>query len=232
MEYTPYPITLISFLTHDTFILRVERRDASITYLPGDYSYIKNPHALTPLEERPFSIASSPTNTSYIEFCIKIYGDWTRQLSQLNPGALIHLSLPQHDTTLANTYTIVFLVGGVGIAPVMSMLRYIIDKRLKKEIIIIYGNKTEKDIIYLQELNDISASHPEVHITHILSEEPDGSPWKGKRGFITRDNILNASTDLRGASFYIFGNPVFITFALQALHELNIGEDRIINRKK
>ena len=147
MEYTSFEIRAISFVTPDTFILQVNQKNPRYEYSSGQYCYIQNPQALTPDESRPFSIASSPVMSAYVEFCVKIYGEWTRQLSQLKPGEHVLLSAPQNDTRLVEDPYIVFLVGGVGIAPVMSMLRYVVHTGINKNITFIYGNKTEKDII-------------------------------------------------------------------------------------
>lgn len=220
MEYTTHKITSLSFITHDTFILQVNNSEFSLIYSSGEYCYIKNPRALTPEEERPFSIASSPLNTSYIEFCIKIYGEWTRQLSQLTPGTEILVSSPQKDIALVDVDYLIFLVGGVGIAPVMSMVRCLIDRGSKKDIVILYGNKTEKDIIYREELKAISLAHPHIHIVHVLSEEPEHSNWKGERGFLTHE-LLSREVDLnRNPYFYMYGNPMFLKIAKKLVDEI------------
>ena len=220
MEYISFRIRAISFTTTDTFILQVEQKNPVYEYSSGQYCYIRNPQSTTPDESRPFSIASSPNTSTYIEFCVKIYGDWTRQLSRLKPGDHVLLSPPQDDTRLVADPYIVFLVGGVGIAPVMSMLRHVVHTSINKNITFIYGNKTEKDIIYRQELESISRSHPEIHIVHILSEEPADSEWKGERGFLTKELVQKYVDITKNPHYYLFGNPVFLSIAREIVSKL------------
>jgi NAD(P)H-flavin reductase len=213
MEYTSFEIRAISFVTPDTFILQVNQQNPRYEYSSGQYCYIQNPQSLTPDESRPFSIASPPLASASIEFCVKIYGEWTRQLSQLKPGEHILLSLPQDDTKLVDNPFLVFLVGGVGIAPVISMLRHVVYTGISKNITVMYGNKTAKDIIYRQELESIASAYREIKIIHILSEEPDDSNWKGERGLLTNELVRKYVDITKDPFYYIYGNPIFIGIA-------------------
>lgn len=213
MELKAHTIKNISFITHDTFILHIDISESGFQFKSGDYCFIQNKFSATPEEKRPFSIASSPTDTSQIEFCIKIYGDWTRQLSTLRPGQLVYVSDPQDDSHLVDEDYLVFLVGGVGIAPVMSMIRYLVDTHSTKQIILIYGNKTERDIIYRSELNKIISQYSYIQVVHVLSEEPADSVWKGERGFLTEELLLREVDLSKHPYFYSYGNPMFLQIA-------------------
>lgn len=220
MELKAHTIKNISFITHDTFLLQIDISAKDFRYKSGDYCYIQNRTSTLPNEQRPFSIASSPTETSFIEFCIKIYGDWTRQLSTLQPGQTLYLSDPQDDSHLVDEDYLVFLVGGVGIAPVMSMIRCLVDTHSTKEILLIYGNKTERDIIYRKELHQITSRHPDLKVVHVLSEEPADSAWKGERGFFTKE-LLEKEVDLsKHPYFYTYGNPMFLQIARKLVSQL------------
>ncbi len=231
MELKAHTIKNISFITHDTFLLQIDLSAKDFRYKPGDYCYIQNKSSTLPDEQRPFSIASSPTEKTHIEFCIKIYGDWTRQLSRLQPGQTLYLSDSQSDAHLVDEDYIVFLVGGVGIAPVMSMIRYLVDTHSTKQIVLLYGNKTERDIIYKEKLHNVSRVNPNIRVIHVLSEEADFSDWKGERGLLSVSLIRDAVNVHNNPIFYIYGNPMFVNLARSIVSHMHLS-DNVVTRRK
>jgi ferredoxin-NADP reductase len=85
-------------------------------------------------------------------------------------------SFLQHDAK-----RLVFIAGGIGITPFMSMLRYIRDRKLKKELILFWANKMEKDIAFRDELEKMAAEMPSLRAIHILSRQEN---WPGEKGHI------------------------------------------------
>src|SRR5256885_1407486 len=94
--FTDFIIIENKYDTGDTFILRAKPKDAiPITpFQPGQYVKIKNPKSDKPDEEHIFSIASSPNTKDYLEFYIRVYGDWTKKLSEAQVGDIIQIEHP------------------------------------------------------------------------------------------------------------------------------------------
>lgn len=81
---------------------------------------------------------------------------------------------------------LIFIAGGIGITPFMSMLRYIHDRKLKRNITLIWGNKTERDIVFRDELEKITMGMPSLKVIHVMSEQDD---WPGEKGLIDAEKL-------------------------------------------
>lgn len=227
MTYSPYIIHSKTRTAIDTYLYHLKPATTeTILFKPGQYVFLRNPQSSHPDEDHPFSIASSPLQTGSLEFCIKSLGDWTKELENMSLGSLLHLSEPHGsftwDTSILHG---VFLLGGIGISPIMSMLRFMGDMKLKPEsLIMLYGNRTPSTAAYVQELKDLQHVLPTLKIVDIYSHLSDTDPWEGYRGFITRD-ILESEINLTlKPTFFYIGPPVFIEKMDSLLHELNVPE--------
>lgn len=191
-------------------------------FQPGQYVFLKNPKSVTPDEEHPFSLASSPTNKNYLEFCIKLLGDWTSELTELTSGDTIMISDPQGSFVWDNaTNYAAFMLGGVGISPIMSMLRYIADTNQKPKIIMLYGNRNHEYIAYAKELDSLKTKL-DLKVVYVFSHLPEHDPWKGYRGFITQA-MVKAEVDLsKHPVFFVIGPPIFLEHMQNELRDLTI----------
>ena len=119
----------------------------------------------------------------------------------------------------------VFIAGGSGITPFISMLKDISEKDIPLNIWLIFGCLSEKDILFREELDDIQKRRPNIHIRYILSEpEVD---WKGECGFISRDKILKEIGNIEKKYFYVVGNRAMYEFVKEELGALGINQHRI-----
>lgn len=228
MQYSEYELAEKYLGAKDTYIYRFKPVSGKILhYKPGQYVYLKNPlYAMD--EEHPFSIASSPMNPDYLEFCIKTYGDWTETLTTLNPGGKIFISEPQGTFTWDSTILqAVFLLGGIGIAPVMSMLRFMRDMKLSPQsLIMLYGNRTPDTVAYRQELDDLAKVLP-LKVVDIYSHLTDNHTWKGYRGFITKDIMDKEVNFTLHPTFFVIGPPIFISKMDDLLGEYQVPEKKV-----
>lgn len=214
-------------LLKDTYIIRLKPIEYTFTFLPGQYVFLKNP-AYLPDEAHPFSIASSPLEKNYLEFCIKVYGDWTERLSTLKKGSLLYLSHPLGNFIWKNNIEhVVFLLGGIGISPIISMLRYLSQQHdVPKTITILYGNRTPETIVYRDELEQLTEILP-IKLVHIFSHIADSHPWEGYRGFITEEIIENETHLQEKPTFFVIGPPIFTEKVKKILLHLHTSPDYI-----
>ncbi len=200
------------------------------SFKPGQYIFMKQSN-FRENENHPFSIASSP-NETILEFCIKIYGNWTKKLSEINKGQSVWISEPQGDfiwdTSIKNA---VFLLGGIGISPIMSILRFIKNKKLQTNSLqILYGNRTPQTVAYRKDLDLLQQNLP-LKVVNIYSDLPKNDFQGGYRGFITRE-IVEKEVDLSlKPTFFIIGPPIFIEKMDLILADLNIDEENIKKEK-
>ena len=212
--------------THNTWTLSLEPAVGEcFPYLPGQFMFLKLIREGSRAEEHPFTISSSPTHEGAIAATIKESGDFTRTIGKTKPGdmALVEapfgrFSLEHHDAR-----AFLFIAGGVGITPVMSMLRYLRDTNDRRPATLLYANLTEKDIIFREVLEGMP-SH--IEAVHILSEA--GPDWEGPRGYVTSDVIRqHARGRLADADVYLCGPPRMMRAVVKTLRSLNVAPRRI-----
>ena len=172
-----------------------------------------------------FTISSSPTE-NYIEFTKKITdSQYSQALDKMKPGDWAKINAPFGEFTLGGeNEKIGALTGGSGITPLMSICRYCTDKKLPTSIVMLYSNKTENEIVFKDELDEIQKMNPNIVIKNVLTREPE---WKGLKGHIDADMIKAQIPDYKERVFYICGPPSLNQAMKKALEGLNLREDRI-----
>lgn len=179
-----------------------------------------------------FSISNSPTEKAYMEFTKKITSsEFSRALDSLKIGDWARLKLPFGNFTFTGEYEkIAFLIGGIGITPVRSICKFVTDKKLDTDVVVLYGNKTERDIIFHEDFIQMEAENKKLRIVYTLDEPTDRALWKGRVGFITSEMIKEEIPDFGERVFYTCGPPKMVDYIKTVLHkELGIDEKKIIS---
>ena len=105
---------------------------------------------------------------------------------------------------------VVGLAGGSGVTPFRSMIKDIIDDDLDMQMTLLYGTRCPDDIIFGEELMQLTSQAPERISAHIFCSEPDDS-WQGASGFLTNESIQNIVGDIRSKSFFISGPAAMVS---------------------
>ncbi|MEM3404568.1 MAG: FAD-binding oxidoreductase [Nitrososphaeria archaeon] len=193
---------------------------------PGQFMFVTIKINDTPTK-KPFSISCSPTEKGYVEFTKKLTGhEFSNALDTLKIGDWVKIDGPFGNFTFTGEYDkIALLSGGIGITPLRSICRYATDMKLTTRITLLYGNRTEKDIVFREELEQMPKQNPNLKIVLTL-DEPD-SDWKGYSGVINRDMIRNEIPDYLDRIFYTCGPPAMVRAMDVLLVQLNIPSTRI-----
>lgn len=203
---------------------RLERQEGS-GFIAGQYLIVTLDNNLS----KPLSISSSPTESGYIEFTKKITdSDFSKRLDSLKQGDYVKVRYPYGRFTLSDKdKKVVFLSGGIGITPVRSICKYVVDKKLGIDIILLYGNRTPRDIVFRDDFDNIQREYPLLKVVHILSEPDTG--WHGRVGYINKDVIREEIPDFIDRKFFICGPPKMVD-AMKGilLDELAISKENII----
>ncbi|MFX1495155.1 MAG: flavin reductase family protein [Promethearchaeota archaeon] len=226
-------ITDIKALSHDTKLFRFISAKKSKPLAPfraGQYiGLIVEINGVR--TSRPYSIVSSPNQLAYYELGIRKKEDGFVSpfiFENAKVGDLFEVTEPLGNlyyNSLFHGKELVFIAGGCGITPFISMLRDISERAITLNVSLIYGCLTEKDILFRDELEDIQKRRSNVKINYILSEpEPN---WKGECGFITRDKILNEIGSIKNKYFYIVGNRPMYQFIKEEMKKLGIPKHRM-----
>lgn len=180
---------------------------------------------------RPYSISSSPGQTGYYDITIRSVADgfvssWF--LDEVRVGDALESSSPAGTFTynpLFHGADLVFLAGGSGVTPFMSMIREVADKGLDRRIHLIYGSQDPTDIIFADELARITDRHPNIAVSHVISNPP--KRFKGLKGFITADLIRDLVGDVASKTFSICGPEVMYAFCCGELDSLGVARRRV-----
>ncbi|GLC29559.1 FAD-binding oxidoreductase [Clostridium omnivorum] len=180
---------------------------------------------------RPYSLSSSPRQRAYYDITIaRIKRGFVSDyfLDKAKVGDSFEASAPAgefHYNPVFHGKDLVFLAGGSGITPFMSMTKEVLNVGLDRNIHLIYGARTEKSAIFLEELRDLSARHDNFKFTLIVSEPTED--YKGETGFITGECIKKQIKNLDSATFYICGPQVMYDFCKSELSKLGVENKRI-----
>jgi len=176
-------------------------------------------------ESHPFTISSSPTRDE-LSISVKSVGDFTSTIRDTKTSDVAYIDKPYGVFSFLNhdTKNLVFIAGGIGITPFISMLRYIYDKRLERNVILIWGNKTSKDVAFGDELEKMSSEMPSLKVIHVMSGQDD---WQGEKGYVDAEKVKKYVTDLGNTQFFVCGPPVMMSKIVKMLKGLDVPGNRI-----
>ncbi|MGD0814385.1 MAG: ferric reductase-like transmembrane domain-containing protein [Verrucomicrobiota bacterium] len=180
---------------------------------------------------RTYTIASSPSRPDRCEITIKREenGLASRHLHDtLREGDMLNVSAPAGRFIFDGTRStsIVLIAGGVGITPLMSILRYLTDQNWKGDIYFLYCAKTPQDIIFRQELDDLQKRFPNLHLVVTLTRA-GGVDWAGRKGRIDGELLTQTVPNLAARPVYICGPTSMMEPTIQLLRELGVPGNQI-----
>ncbi|HUV66743.1 MAG TPA: FAD/NAD(P)-binding protein [Sedimentisphaerales bacterium] len=229
--YLPYPARIIRTLPqisdHQLFQIRFddEQRAKDFTYRPGQFVML----SVVGTGEAPFSISSSPTRPGIIELCVRRIGHVTDALFRQPPNALVGVRGPYGNgfpIEKLEGNDLLLVAGGLGMAPLRSLLWYALDNRAKfKTVTLMYGARNPDEMLFKYELLSLV---DRADVKCLLTVDKDASKmWKARVGVVTGlfDDLEIDPTHTYAA---ICGPDVMFRFVLEKLLERNFSKDRIL----
>jgi len=197
-----------------TLVLHPERRNG-MRFQPGQFAWLTLRASPFALREHPFSIASSAARAGSIELTIKAVGDFTRAAVDALPGEKAFLDGPYGAFSIdrypqAPGYA--FMAGGVGIAPIMSMLRTLADRGDRRPLTLLYGNRRWERVLFREELVAL-AGRLDLRLVHVLKEPPED--WLGDRGQFTRELLEKRLPREQSGLHYFICGPTAMTQCIE-----------------
>jgi predicted ferric reductase len=198
-------------------------------HAPGQFLFLRLQRTSVFAEEHPFSIASSPSPGGWIELTIKQSGDFTSTIGCIQAGepVAVHGPFGRFSHVLHRSGDpFVFVAAGIGITPLMSMLRYMHDRKVRQRVLLIYANRHVDDIVFRNELERIEASgFPALTTIHILSRPP--ADWAGPTGRVNVASLRSLSGGFSGKAFFVCCPPIMADGLIRGLADAGVGPERI-----
>ncbi len=183
-----------------------------IDFIPGQFSEIIFDETNRSNKElNKYLSFSSSLAKNYIEVTKRLSSSqFSQKLRGLNPGEEVLLKTPLGNCVFKDNYKkIGFLIGGIGITPVISIIEYIIDNKLDTDICLVYSNRREEDISFKKELDYWQSLDKNIKITYLVSEYQPKDP-SCIFGKIDLDFLKSGYCDSKDRIFFIFGPPKMV----------------------
>ena len=227
-------IVELTDLTGDIVSLKLELIEPEgYDFKPGQYSDLMIPGTE---EHRSFSMATTPSTPGQLEFIIKRYpgGHFSGLLeTALEVGDELALRGPYGSFTIkqSSQRDIVCIGGGAGMAPILSLLKHLVESGSDREVHFYYGARTAQDLFYLHEIKELGNRLVNFAFVPVLSEET-GADWPSLGvadedfGFVT-DAVDRRESDLSEAEVYLCGPPPMVDAAMAMLEGKTVARERI-----
>jgi ferredoxin-NADP reductase len=179
---------------------------------------------------RTFSIVSAPYETELVIATRMRDTAFKRVLKSMPAGGRVSLRGPAGTFTLdgSDARPAVFLAGGIGITPFVSMSRQAAHDRLARDIWLFYSNRRPEDAAFLDELAALPRRNPRYRFVGTMVEMAKSSrPWSGETGFLDRTMLERHLKDLSAFVYYMAGPPGLVEAMQKMLTEAGVKEDAI-----
>lgn len=200
-------------------------------FRPGQYAWITIGDTPWRLQQHPFSISSSADDAT-LEFTIKPLGDFTERVGTLAPGMRAFVEGPYGQFVYEPARCpegAVFIAGGVGITPIISMLRTARDRGATAPLWLVYGNPDWDEVLYRDELSALADELP-LTVIHVLEHAPDG--WDGESGHVDGDLIdRRLPAHLASLPVYVCGPDALANAVEPELVARGVPSDRLYSER-
>lgn len=238
MKRYPILIRKIERLTSTSFSLVVVpvRDKRFFEFLPGQYATIQFPTHDRLKGERSFSVASGAHERSHLEFGIRVSGKYTNALSQLRVGERGYISGPFGNFVFdpIRDRSAVFIAGGIGITPFLSMIRTATARRWPNTLTLIYSVKSVEDAPFAAELHALEQQNPNLHIFYAVSDKKIATQTPQVFPGRVSTEILAAAlggTDAAGQAIFLCGPPPFMKSITRLLKSHGIAPNDIMTER-
>jgi ferredoxin-NADP reductase len=201
-------------------------RPVDLSYKPGQYFFVNIKQDSKELSHH-FSFSSSPTEEKYFEFTKKFTDhEYSLALKSAKVGDWARIDAPYGQFTFEGEHSkIALLAGGIGITPFISICKNATDKKLNSKINLFFGCKTQGDIAFHKELEEMQLQNSNLDIHFIVTQpSPD---WKGATGIISAEMIRQELPDFKENVFFTCGPPAMVTAMETIIQSLELPKEQL-----
>lgn len=173
-------------------------------------------------QAHPFSMSILPDGKQ-LRVTIKNVGDFTAKVQEIPVGTKIFIDGPYGVFTdlFGVSEKVLMIAGGIGITPIRSLMERLLSKG--KDVTLLYSNRTEKDIVFKREIDELSSKYG-GKVVYVVSDEPD---FRGERGRLDQEKIRALVPDLNTREVFLCGPPPMMTAVIASLKNLGVSLSKI-----
>jgi len=206
------------------FNLKDQKLQKDFSFQSGQFAQ----YSVFGIGEAPFCISSSPTRRGHLEFAAQKVGKVTNALHRLGVGAEIGFRGPYGNSFPLDSLkgkNLVFVSGGIGLAPLRSLIWNVIDNRNKyKKIDIVYGARSPADLCFKY---DLDAWDKDKTVNMVTTVDRGDDTWKGKVGLVPKV-LEEVAPSAEEAVAIVCGPPIMIRFTFPALEKLGFKPEQML----
>lgn len=224
----PYRVVDVASDRGDTWILAVEPDGhPGLRFLPGQFVWLKLGDSAYTLQEHPFSFSSSAETPGRLEFGVKELGDFTSAIGRVSPGTRAYLDGP-HGSLSIDRYPAagyVFIAGGIGVTPIVSMLRTMADRGDRRPALLVYADDAWDRMPFRDDIEGLT-ERMALDVVYVVEEGHEG--WDGEVGLVTPGLLARHLPDERiERDFFVCGPNRMIDAVEAALMARGVSSWRI-----
>ena len=203
------------------------------TFKPGQYAEwtLASDTSDSRGNRRYFTLASSPTEAD-VKLGIKSYAKpstYKVNLAAFKIGSPVLAGSIAGDFTLPRSAKkkLVFIAGGIGVTPFRSMVKYLMDAKQRRDVVMFYSNKTEGEIAYRDVFDAAQAANIGFRTVYTLTDKITSPAWAGERGYVDAAMIAREVPDYKERMYFVSGPRSMVTAFQKTLHDMGVPRRRI-----
>lgn len=186
--------------------------DSRFDFLPGQFcrvmfdEVVKNNTELN----KYLSFSSAP-GKKYFEITKRLSeSEFSQKLKELRPGSRVNFQMPMGNCVYKDEYSqIAFLIGGIGITPAISIIEYLVEKKLNTKVTLLYANRSEDEIAFRPELDDWQKTNPNIEVCYTVSQKSCAESVC-REGAIDVIFCRESIEDLHNRKIFVYGPPAMV----------------------
>lgn len=234
----PYEIIQVKNETGSYWTLELQPKNGKMfDYKPGQYGYLSIISEKISKEFHPFSFTSSPAKNNSFSFLIKELGDYTNQIGTVKVGEIAYIEGPYGVFNALNSEakTLVLIAGGSGITPFLSLLRYMKDTNITRNVKLIWGVRYPYELFLNNEFEEMKKINPNLTIIPVVS---DDNNWEGESGFIDQEKIerlapcKDPEKEIQANDYYVCGPPAMVKTVRPEIKLMGVNIKKYLHTEK
>ncbi len=213
-----------------TLLIKFDVSDKEISFRPGQFFFItllNPPYNDERGSQRHFTIVNSPNEEDTITMTTRIRDSaFKKSLYQISIGTEVEIGDISGSFSLPDQKfkKLVFIAGGIGITPFISMLRYIIEENLDYQVTLLYSNRNKESTAFLEELEDMVKNNKNIELVLTMT---DDSNWSGENRMIDPQFIKEYISKPNSYFYLISGPPAMVEATYNALLKVEVKDEKI-----